>query len=285
MKILVDMMNVLFISFYVTQSELRRQGVTEFTDENIPFFLHFLFNKMNVFFSEYGKLDICWDGRNSLEWRRSVYPDYKRNRDKRKEDLSYKTLMSTLTIVEEGLKLYPSRQINVDKVEADDIIFALAEKYKDDGVFIVSSDKDLIQICNFYKDSDITVYNPIKQKTVELNENILAEKAIVGDPSDNIKGLFRIGIKTFEKMLTDKDLWNKKMSEKNNKQVFEALLKIIDLREFPQELKQSILDKEENLEYNTFNPDLVELFFWEHKLKDLLDRWPKIKNNILEKVV
>ena len=274
------MLNVLFINFYVTQSELRKQGKDEFTEDDIPFFFHFLFNKMNTFFSTYGKLDICWDGSQSLEWRRSIYPDYKRNRDKRKSENSYKTLMSTIPKVSEGLWNYPCRQITVARVEADDIIYALSERYKDEEITIISSDKDLVQICNFF--DRVTVFNPIKFRTTELNENIIEEKAVCGDASDNIPGLYRVGIKTFEKMLADHNLWAKKISEKNNKEIFEKFLKIIDLRRFP--YKQDILDVEEKLKYNEFNPDLIEMFYWENKLKDLMGRWTKTKEGIRSKL-
>lgn len=278
MKTLVDMMNVLFICFYVANGQLRKQGITEFTEKSIPFFLHLLMNKMNSLFMDFKVLDICWDGRNSLDWRRSIYPGYKRNRDAKKGELSYKLLISTIPKVREVLNFYPCRQIEVNGVEADDIIFALAEKYaQKEHILIISSDGDLGQIVNFFGEK-VKQFHPIKKIYLEPSKHLLEEKAIVGDVSDNISGLYRIGPKTFFKMIADKSFWNKKLAEGNNKAIYNSLLEIIDLRKFP--YKNNILEEEKNLPYNKFNPDQVELFFWNNRLKDLLDRWPKLKENI-----
>jgi len=281
MKVLLDAMNVVFVSFYATKSELFKQGIIEFKEENVPFFFHFLFNKIHTYFSDFGKLDICWDGKNSLEWRRSIFPEYKRNRDKRKEDPSYKTLISIIPKIQEGLKLYPCRQIEVEKAEADDVIFALSEKYSDEDVLIISGDGDLVQIMDFFGDN-IEQYHPIKRKYLEPVEYLIEKKAIIGDVSDNIPGLFRIGPKTFDKMKASQSLWNQIMSKANNRSIFESFKRIVDLRDFP--FKQDILEKEKDILYNNFVPDQIELFFWENRLKDLLMRWPKIKNSITSKL-
>ena len=237
-----------------------------------------------MYFSEYGKLDICWDGRGSLKWRRSIFPAYKMNREKTKAEPSYQLLMSIIPMVREILSMYPCRQIEVERVEADDIIFSLAGKYTKLGedVLVITSDKDLAQLYNFFGTEHLVIYNPIKKLQMEVDEHIIEKKSIIGDRSDNIGGLFRIGPKTFDKMLADEDFWNKKMTEKNNKEVFSLLHKIIDLSCFP--YSEDILDAEENLEYNTFEPDQIEMFLWEHKLKDLLDRWPKASGVITNKL-
>ena len=151
MKVLVDMMNIFFISFYAAKIQIKKeQNRDEFLKEDIPFFLHFLLNKMNYIFSEFGVLDICWDGKNSLEWRRSIFPDYKRNRDKTKGDISYKNVMSSIPKVVEALSHYPCRQIEVENAEADDIIFSLSKKYAEEEVLIISSDGDLSQTINYF---------------------------------------------------------------------------------------------------------------------------------------
>lgn len=282
MKVLVDMMNIVFISFYATRMQIKKeQGRNEFLIDDIPFFLHFLLNKMNFIFSEFGVLDICWDGKDSLEWRRSIFPDYKRNRDKTKNDISYKNIISSIPKIVEVLNYYPCRQIEVEKVEADDVIFSLSKKYAEEEILIISSDGDLSQIINYFGEK-INQYHPIKKTYYEPSKYILEEKAIVGDMTDNIPGLFRVGIKTFEKMLADKATWNSVITKGNNKKIYESFLNIIDLRKTP--FEQKILDKEKTIEYNKFQPDEVELFLWDNKLKDLLHRWPKIKNSVWSKI-
>lgn len=284
MRILVDMMSVVFISFYATIGQMRKQGKDEFTKKDVPFFLHFLFNKMNMFFSTYGKLDICWDGRKSLEWRRSIYPIYKMNRESRKKEPSYQILMNTIPKIKEGLNLYPCRQIEIENAEADDVLFALTEKYVgvNEHVLVITADGDLGQLILFFGADKVEVYHPIKKIYIKPSAFLLEEKAIVGDISDNIKGLFRVGEKTFEKMIADKDFYNEVLGKKDNREVFNKLLKIIDLRIYP--FKQGILQTERNVLYNKFQPDNIEFWFWDNRLKDLLMKWSKIKNDISKKL-
>lgn len=280
MKVLVDIMNVIFISFYMARTQImKEQGREEFSEKDVPFFLHFFINKMNMFFSDFGTLDICWDGKGSLDWRRSIFSGYKMNREKNKSDPSYKTIISAIPKVAEVLSYYPCRQIEIEKAEGDDVIYALSLRYYQDKILIISSDGDLIQISQYFGSDNVQIFHPIKKIFLEVPKFPIAEeKAIIGDKSDNIPGLYRIGPKTFEKMALDKNVWNKKMSEGNNRAIFETLLKIVDLRQFP--FINEILDKEKEIEYNKFQPDEVELFLWENKLKDLLHRWPRIKNDI-----
>ena len=270
------MMSVVFISFYATTGEMRKQGREEFTEKDVPFFLHFLFNKMNMLFSVYGKLDICWDGPRSTEWRKSIYPLYKLNREERKSHSSYQILMNTIPKIKEALNYYPCRQIEVVIAEADDIIFALAEKYNE-PITVITGDGDLAQLRLFFG-SRIELYHPIKKAYFEPSIHLLEEKAIVGDNSDNIKGLFRIGPKTFEKMMDNQDFFNEIMNKKDNRSIFNKLLKIVDLREFP--YKQEILDKEKTIEYSKFQPDEIELFYWDNGLKDLMSRWSSTRNEV-----
>ena len=81
MKVLVDHMNYVYISFNMARRELKEKGIEEFTEEHIGLFYHTLFNGYNKMFKTYGQLIIAHEGHGSLDWRRKIYPDYKRNRD------------------------------------------------------------------------------------------------------------------------------------------------------------------------------------------------------------
>jgi 5'-3' exonuclease len=275
---LVDMMNIIFIEFHITRKKLYDEGKV-LDKENFPFLLHNFFNKLNYIISNSGKLIICWEGSDSLNFRRSIFPDYKRNRDKNKGEEEFQLLFNNLDLIKEGLKNYPVKQIFHQKAEADDVIFALSKEYGNmEDITIISSDKDLVQIMNYF--DKISVWDPIKKRLQKKNKNILIEKAIIGDASDNIGGLYRIGPKTLDKMLEDKNKWNDVMSKSNNKDIFESLLKIIDLRKFPDNIHKEILDKEKNTDYNEFKPDNIELFYWENRLPDLINRWQNVKEDI-----
>ena len=274
---LVDMMNIIFVEFHVTRKKLHDSGEV-LTDDNFSFFLHNFFNKLNYMISNSRKLIICWEGKKSLNWRRGIFPDYKRNRDGKKDEEEFKVLFNNLYKVKEGLEFYPVKQISHEMAEADDVIYALAAANTNDNILIISSDKDLTQILN-YQDN-VTVYDPIRRRIQKQNENILMEKAIIGDASDGIGGLYRVGPKTLEKMIDDSNKWNEIMTKSNNKEVYKRLLKIIDLRQFPNDIHKEIVDKEKELEYNEFNPDQVELYYWDNKLPDLISRWQDLKEDI-----
>jgi DNA polymerase-1 len=105
------------------------------------------------------------------------------------------------------LECLPVDIISIEKVEADDIISFVAQGLAGTGrkATIVSSDKDFLQIVK----PNIEVYAPIKKRTI-THENILEEisvhptnylltKALLGDNSDNLRGIKGLGIKTLIK--------------------------------------------------------------------------------------
>ena len=268
--ILIDMMNMVFIEYYMTKRVLKERGKEEFTKEDIPFYYHNFFTFFNRIIKEYGEVVVCWEGEDSLKWRRDIFPDYKRNRDGKKGEEDYKTLMGCIPEIRECLNNYPVKQLSVKGAEADDLIFTLAMHYDGDHT-IISTDKDLTQILKFKP--EISIYNPIKKTFAKPHKYLVEEKAIVGDKSDNIGGLYRVGEKKFEKMMEDKVFFNSIMNKGNNKEIFKQLLKIIDLRNIPNELKSRIVEANENTNYNTLQRENVEEFYFRYKLKELLMKW------------
>lgn len=264
------MMNVVFIEYYMTKRSLKDMGVEEFTEEEVPFYYHNLFTFLNKINREYEDVVICWEGKNSLKWRRKIFPDYKRNRDARKGENDYRVLMNSLNEVKECLNFYPFKQLRVYGAEADDLMFTLAMAFEGTHT-LITTDKDLSQILKHKPET--MVYNPIKKSFAKPHKYLVEEKAIVGDKSDNIGGLYRVGIKTFEKMMEDRTVFNKIMEKGNNKEVFRQLLKIIDLRNIPEELKENIVKEYKETPFNEFNRGEIEAFYFKHKLKDLLMRW------------
>lgn len=274
MKIFVDTMNLIFISYHMARKQLK-DGGEEFTEDKIGFYLHMLLNKFHFIFSNYDDITFCWEGRGSKNWRKGIFPDYKGNRT---TDEQTQVVFDFMPKLEELLSYYPCKQIKVDGTEADDVIYALCEKYQDEEIIVLSTDGDLAQLSLFFP--NVEVYNPILKKVNFPSEHLVIEKAIVGDKSDNIPGIHRIGPKTLEKMLNDAEEWDKVMSKGNNKTIFEDFLKIVDLRKFPKEKHLEIQEVDENTKINEFKPDLIEMFLWGHALKELLERWETTKANI-----
>ena len=92
-------------------------------------------------------------------------------------------------------------------VEADDIISVVAQHPLYDGwqKVIVSSDKDFFQLC----DNETVVFRPIQKEVINQKalveqygihpKNFALARAIVGDKSDNLKGVGGVGLPTVSK--------------------------------------------------------------------------------------
>jgi len=98
----------------------------------------------------------------------------------------------------------PIIQTMIDYVEADDVISYVAQhkKYTDWDKIIISSDKDFFQLIN----KKCTLYRPIQDTLLQHEDiiktygihpkNFALARALVGDKSDNLKGINRVGLKT-----------------------------------------------------------------------------------------
>lgn len=102
------------------------------------------------------------------------------------------------------------RQYEFENVEGDDIIsYYVHSKKEDEKIVIVSSDKDLTQLIS----DTVIIYNPRKRKFITkenakeeigiLSENVVLEKIICGDVSDNIKGVKGVGSETLRKLFPE----------------------------------------------------------------------------------
>lgn len=143
-------------------------------------------------------------------FRHEVFADYKATREKMPDDMraQYPRLVDTL-------KKFNFVLLEKDGYEADDIIGMLAKNYgsKDLNVFIVSGDKDMAQLVNEH----IFLYAPGKsgapaeimdsEKVVEKYgvkpDQIIDWLALMGDTSDNIPGVPKVGGKTAAKLLEE----------------------------------------------------------------------------------
>jgi 5'-3' exonuclease len=160
---------------------------------------------------------ICvFDGQASSSSRKNIDPEYKANRSIKRitnweifddKDDEFQSMTMQMGRLVEYLQCLPLTLISIDKIEADDTISYLAQKFGANGkkVTIVSSDKDFLQIV----DENIEVYSPIKKKTYGkkevqeeigmIPENYLIMKALLGDNSDNLTGIKSLGPKTLLK--------------------------------------------------------------------------------------
>lgn len=196
---------------------------------------------------------IVFDGKGGSTRRRKLYPNYKAKRnpktrfnrlDKNLSDLTdeNKSMRLQLIRIVKYLETLPVTLFSIDNIEADDVIAYITKQlYVESKVCIMSTDKDFLQLAN----GRVTIWSPTKKVLYTPDRvlrdygipahNILLSRIIEGDQSDNIKGVFGVGIKTIQKKLTlllEKDIIT-------IERLFESIEKLDDKSKSTKKLKES----------------------------------------------
>lgn len=137
-------------------------------------------------------------------FRDDIYSEYKANRPPMPDELRSQVQPILDAVAAMGLPL-----IRVGGVEADDVIGTICRQASNDGlsVLVSTGDKDLAQLVN----DNVTLINTmnnsrldrdgVKAKFDVFPEQIIDYLALVGDTSDNIPGVPKVGAKTAAKWL------------------------------------------------------------------------------------
>lgn len=138
-------------------------------------------------------------------FRNEIFPEYKANRGAPPEDL-----IPQFDLIKEFVSKYPLVAIHKEGYEADDIIATLVHKYKkkkDMEIYIVSSDKDLMQLI----DDNVFMYDSMKEKILKHEavmekfgvtpDKVVDIQSLCGDAVDNIPGIPGVGPKTATKLI------------------------------------------------------------------------------------
>jgi len=170
---------------------------------------------------------VVFDGAGSSNNRKNLLPEYKSGRDLQRitnweafdnlED-EHDAKVDQIVRIIQYLKTLPVKTIGIPKVEADDVIAYLSgiiPKDPKDKVFIVSSDKDFLQLVN----KNVIVYRPMEKEfyteetVVEKFKmsptNFILYKTLMGDNSDKVAGVKGLGPKKLYKLfpeLSEKDM-------------------------------------------------------------------------------
>jgi DNA polymerase-1 len=164
---------------------------------------------------------VVFDGEGSATNRKNLLPEYKSGRHVSRitnwdifdtVDDEHDAKVDQIIRLIQYLKCLPVKTVALDKVEADDIIAYLSKELStkhNSQCFIVSSDKDFIQLVN----DKVTVYRPIekdyytpesvKEKFKVLPENFLHYKVLLGDASDKVPGIKGLGAKKIDKLFPE----------------------------------------------------------------------------------
>lgn len=142
---------------------------------------------------------VAWDKGKSKQ-RISIYPDYKAQRDARRKPEDQADIIRQRNDCIDLFSFLPVKQVMVNNVEADDVIGYLCERLKGKKL-IVSNDQDFVQLVR----KGVHLYLPNHKKILTYKnvddflgfpvKHYVLWKSMVGDSSDNIKGLKGIGPK------------------------------------------------------------------------------------------
>ena len=252
-------------------------------DENLV--RHMILNSIRMYRTrhkqKYGEIVICTDGFKN--WRREAFPPYKyKRKDARKESkMDWNELFRITNLVLEEIKEnMPYKVVEVEEVEADDIIGTLCEESQEFGkggeILIVSSDKDFVQLQKY---GNVSQYSPIKKSMIKerLPRKQLMELIMKGDTSDGVPNVlsgdnvFIEGIRqtplrqaTIDRLIADPKCMGDEVYRNylRNK-------KLIDLTETPDLLKQKIINNFED--QNPSSGKNVLKYLMEKRCKLLLE--------------
>lgn len=205
--LLVDGHNLLFRMFYGIQTPILNSKGNDI--RAVVGFLNGLLKELNR--GGYDHLMVVFDSETSTQSRLAEDETYKGNRidytQVAEEDNPFNQLPYIFTVLEALGACF--REIKT--CEADDYIASLCKAYQNQcDITILSTDRDFLQLVN----DKVKVYSPRGAKSIYFDEPMVYEKfgvnpdqiidykILVGDASDNIKGVKSIGPKTAIKILS-----------------------------------------------------------------------------------
>ena len=150
-------------------------------------------------------LAVIFDAKGKT-FRHEMYREYKANRPPMPEDLVEQIEPINQIIEALGIKL-----LSIQGVEADDVIGTLAQEASEAGIDTVIStgDKDMTQLVNKHikvvntMNSELLDEKGVEKKFGVRPELIIDYLALVGDSSDNVPGVEKVGPKTAVKWLIE----------------------------------------------------------------------------------
>lgn len=203
---------------------------------------------------------IIFDGHNNTVRRKKIYPEYKIKRSsKLRLNRTYEELASDdeenanktrqLLRLVDYFQLLPITFAVIDSSEADDgIAYCALTHFNQSSVFIMSSDKDFLQLVN----DRIKVWSPTKKKMYGIKEviddygihphNFSLYRAMDGDSSDNVSGIKGAGTKTILKCFP--------FLEESEKRDLQYLIGYAEKNRGKYKLHDSVVENEDILKRN-----------------------------------
>lgn len=205
--VLVDGHNLLFRMFYGIPASIKNSKGKEI--KGLVGFIGSI-KKLIKEFKPYS-LIVVFDSETSKNENLKISQDYKANRIDYSKVLEENNPFSNLPLIKNALEYLEIKYIEVENYEADDFIASIVTNKKCNGnqYIIISTDTDFIQLVN----RNTFLYVPRGKNSILYDEKEVLKKykispkkypvfkSLVGDKSDNIKGISGIGNITASKIL------------------------------------------------------------------------------------
>jgi DNA polymerase-1 len=195
---LIDGSGFIFRAFHAIPPLTREDG----TQVNAVYgFCTMLSKLLNEYHAEH--VAVIFDAARK-NFRNEIYPDYKAHRPPTPPEL-----IPQFDLIREATEAYHIPWFAEEGYEADDLIATFAEfgKKNQFEVIIVSSDKDLMQLVT----QDVTLFDHFKNVFITPNqviekygvppEKMIEIQSLMGDSSDNVPGVPKIGPKTAAELI------------------------------------------------------------------------------------
>ncbi|NDC22851.1 MAG: hypothetical protein EB078_09280 [Proteobacteria bacterium] len=244
---------------------------------------HMILNSLRLYKQKFGKvygdMVIACDDKNY--WRKQIFPYYKAGRKKMREasDIDWSGLFDILNKIREEVKEnLPYIVLQVDNVEADDIIATICKNSTED-ILILSADKDFIQLHS----DRIIQFDPIRKKNIKVErpDIYLKELVIRGDSGDGVpnasspdnalvEGIRQKPIQKSKLACWVELSWDQIIQLPELQTGIVRNKKLIDLSEIPEPISQKILDQYHKQIASPKKVNIIN-YFQQHKLATLLE--------------
>jgi 5'-3' exonuclease len=173
------------------------------TEDFIKLTMHYILSELidiQIKYSNYGEVVLCFDDYKKEYWRRDIYHEYKLSRrvssQKSENPVNYKEVYSYTNELFEQLKNNtPWKCVYVNRAEADDIILILAKEFYQEGVLILSPDKDFLQaqrLPNIKQYSALTKKWLVAEDKHDNMDHWIFKHCMLGDVSDGVPKVLKL---------------------------------------------------------------------------------------------
>ena len=262
MSLVIDLSYSIFYRFYALRSYRKISKRTDFELNVDDGMFKSLFKKafvdMIIKLSRKHKPDellFAVDCMRCEIWRRNIMPEYKNRANL--SDFDVRVFQLTMgeiipELVEQMKEFKISRRphpvlvkiVKHEGCEADDLVYIYCKHFRPDcSKVIITGDNDYLQLLDDKTEIFCLKGKSLRSKSSGCKEKDVLNKVLGGDPSDNIPRL--LSKNALSKLFQSKTI-TEIFEHYENDERFQRNMQMVDMRQIPQSLVQSVVDKLES---------------------------------------